>query len=75
MWCYVEKTETKSLKPTPLGRAICKQLNKHFEKIMDYKFTAQMEASLDDIAEDKENGTEFLNKFCRFYKTSNTGIG
>ncbi len=67
---YVEKTETKSLKPTPLGRAVCKQLVEHFEKIMDYKFTAQMEASLDDIAEDKENSTEFLNSFWQpFSKT------
>ena len=67
---YVEKTETKSLKPTPLGRAVCKQLVEHFEKIMDYKFTAQMEASLDDVAEDKENSTEFLNSFWQsFSKT------
>lgn len=67
---YVEKTETKSLKPTPLGRAICKQLVEHFTKIMDYKFTAQMETSLDNIAEDKENGVEFLNGFWQpFSKT------
>ena len=67
---YVEKTETKSLKPTPLGRAVCKQLIEHFEKIMDYKFTAQMEASLDDIADDKENSVEFLNSFWQpFSKT------
>ena len=67
---YVEKTETKSLKPTPLGRAVCKQLVDHFEKIMDYKFTAQMEASLDDIAEDKEDSIKFLNSFWQpFSKT------
>ncbi len=60
---YVEKTPTKSLKPTPLGREICKQLDEHFVKIMDYKFTAQMEAGLDNIAEDKQNSIEFLNDF------------
>jgi len=60
---YVEKTETKSLKPTPLGRAVCKQLVEHFTSIMDYKFTAQMESSLDNIADDKENSIEFLNGF------------
>ncbi len=60
---YVEKTETKSLKPTPLGRAICKQLVEHFIKIMDYKFTALMETSLDNIAEDKQNSIQFLNDF------------
>ena len=67
---YVEKIENKSLKPTPLGRAVCKQLNEHFEKIMDYKFTAQMEASLDDIAEDKQDSVKFLNEFWKpFSKT------
>jgi len=60
---YVEKIENKSLKPTPLGRAICKQLQEYFVDIMDYKFTAQMEASLDDIAEDKQNSIKFLNSF------------
>ena len=60
---YVEKTETKALKPTPLGRAICKQLNEYFTQIMDYKFTASMEAGLDEIAEDKQNGVKFLNDF------------
>ncbi len=60
---YVEKLQTKALKPTPLGRAICKQLVEHFVDIMDYKFTAQMESSLDDIAEDKQNSVKFLKDF------------
>ncbi len=67
---YVEKIENKSLKPTPLGRAVCKQLNENFVDIMDYKFTAKMESSLDDIAEDKQNSIEFLNNFWKpFSKT------
>lgn len=67
---YVEKLDNKSLKPTPLGREICKQLNENFVDIMDYKFTAKMEASLDDIAEDKQNSVEFLNGFWKpFSKT------
>lgn len=60
---YVEKTETKALRPTPLGRAVCKQLNENFVDIMDYKFTAKMEAGLDDIAEDKQDSIKFLNGF------------
>ena len=60
---YVEKIDNKSLKPTPLGRAVCKQLNENFVDIMDYKFTAKMEASLDDIAEDKQDSIKFLNGF------------
>lgn len=67
---YVEKIENKSLKPTPLGRAVCKQLIEYFTDIMDYKFTAQMEASLDDIAEDKQDSIKFLNGFWKpFSKT------
>ena len=67
---YVEKIDNKALKPTPLGRAVCKQLNDNFIDIMDYKFTAKMEASLDDIAEDKQDGVKFLNGFWKpFSKT------
>ena len=37
---------------------------------MDYKFTAKMEASLDDIAEDKQDSIKFLNGFWQpFSKT------
>lgn len=69
---YVEKIDNKSLKPTPLGRAVCKQLNENFVDIMDYKFTAKMEASLDDIAEDKQNSVKFLKAFwAPFSKTLN----
>jgi len=67
---YVEKIETKALKPTPLGRAICKQLNEYFTQIMDYKFTAKMESGLDDIADDKQDGVQFLKDFYKpFSKT------
>lgn len=67
---YVEKIDNKVLKPTPLGRAVCKQLNENFVDIMDYKFTAKMEASLDDIAEDKQDSIKFLNGFWKpFSKT------
>ncbi len=60
---YVEKVDNKALKPTPLGRAVCKQLVEHFVNIMDYKFTARMEAKLDEIAEDKQDSIEMLNTF------------
>jgi len=60
---YVEKTESKSLKPTPLGRTICAQLDEHFKTIMDYKFTAKMEQGLDDIAENKQKSIDYLTSF------------
>ena len=67
---YVEKIDNKALKPTPLGRAVCKQLNENFVDIMDYKFTAKMEASLDDIAEDKQDSIKFLNGFWKPFSTT-----
>ena len=55
---YVEKIDNKALKPTPLGRTVCKQLNENFVDIMDYKFTADMELKLDNIADNKANGVK-----------------
>ncbi len=59
---YVEKTE-KALAPTTLGMTLCKQLNEHFTKIMDYQFTANMETKLDEIAEDKLKWNEVIKEF------------
>ena len=47
---YVERKERK-LFPTPLGTAVCEFLVKYFPDIVDYDFTAQMENSLDQVAE------------------------
>jgi DNA topoisomerase-1 len=43
--------EKKKLVPTPLGRNITEFLELNFPMIMDYKFTANMEKELDDVAE------------------------
>ena len=59
---YVEKIE-KALAPTILGRTLCRELVKYFVDIMNYKFTAQMETKLDDIAEEKAVWTEVLKEF------------
>ena len=59
---YVEKIE-KALAPTILGRTLCRELVKYFVDIMNYKFTAQMETKLDDIAEEKAIWTEVLKEF------------
>ena len=59
---YVEKIE-KALAPTLLGRTLCKQLIQYFKDIMDYKFTAQMETKLDDIAEEKAVWVDVLRDF------------
>ncbi len=59
---YVEKKD-KALKPTLLGRTVCKQLVEQFSNIMDYKFTAGMEAKLDLIAEKKAIWNVVLQEF------------
>ncbi len=59
---YVEKKD-KTLFPTILGRAVCKQLVEQFADIMDYKFTAGMEEKLDMIAEKKAVWNIVLKEF------------
>lgn len=59
---YVEK-KNKALFPTLLGRAVSKQLVAEFADIMDYKFTAGMEAKLDEIADKKVEWIKVLNDF------------
>lgn len=66
---YVEKIE-KALAPTLLGKTVSKQLVEHFKNIMDYKFTAEMESKLDDIADKKATSDEVLQEFYNpFVKT------
>ena len=59
---YVEKKD-KALHPTILGRAVSKQLVEQFSDIMDYKFTAGMEAKLDMIADKKAIWNNVLKEF------------
>ena len=59
---YVEKID-KALKPTILGKTVSTQLTKYFKEIVDYDFTAGMEAKLDEIAEDKLVWTDVLRDF------------
>jgi len=61
--------EKKKLVPTALGTNITEFLEKNFPMIMDYKFTANMEKELDDVAEGTlkkinviKNFYDYLNK-------------
>ena len=53
----------KTLKPTELGQAVTKLLEKEFPKFVNTKFTASMEASLDEIADGKAEYIELLQSF------------
>ncbi len=61
---YIEK-EKKAFKPTQLGMIVTDLIAEHFKKIVDVKFTAGMEQSLDKIDEGKLGFTETVD---RFYK-------
>ena len=59
---YVER-EAKQLKPTSLGIVITDLMKGHFERIVDAKFTAQMESDLDKIEAGKADWVDVLGKF------------
>lgn len=61
---YVER-EQKRLKPTEIGTIVTELLLKHFEKIMDYNFTAEMEEDLDKISLGKKEWQPIIDKFYR----------
>ena len=58
--------EKNKLIPTELGIVVNDFLNKNFPTIMDYKFTSNMEDSLDDVA---EKGKDWIKVVETFYKT------
>lgn len=59
---YVEK-EAKQLKPTDLAEVVTDLLVKNFHHVIDYKFTAEMEESLDAIAEGKKKWVPVISEF------------
>lgn len=59
---YVEKVEGK-LVPTELGALVTDKLVRHFPKILDVEFTAQMEESLDLVEDGSVDWVELLSHF------------
>ncbi len=51
------------LVPTDIGMIVTDFLVNHFESILDYNFTAKMEADFDEIAEGNENWTKMMKDF------------
>ena len=64
---YVER-DGKQLKPTSLGEVTNDLMKEHFDKIVDVKFTAQMESSLDQIENGTKNWTKTLDSFYKDFK-------
>jgi len=59
---YVEKKD-KKLVPTDIAFLVIEFLQKKFEDLMDYDFTANMEEILDKIAEGKKDEKKMLKEF------------
>ncbi len=51
------------LVPTDIGMIVTDFLVNHFEYILDYNFTAKVEADFDEIAEGNENWTKMMKSF------------
>ncbi len=61
---YIRK-EGRELVPADIAFTVTDLLTEHFPNIVDLSFTAQMEQSLDDIAEGNAQWTQFLGHFYR----------
>lgn len=59
---YVER-DGKQLKPTSLGEVTNELMSEHFDKIVDVKFTANMETDLDKVESGKKSWVKTLQDF------------
>ena len=61
--------DRKKMMPTTIGEVVNDFLSEHFQKIMDYNFTADIEKELDAIADGSLIWSEMLGKFYKpFHK-------
>ncbi|HEX9664869.1 MAG TPA: type I DNA topoisomerase [Patescibacteria group bacterium] len=72
---YVIKNEDKRLQPTDIGEVVNDLLVAHFPKIVDLKFTAEMEESLDQIARGKKDWAPMIKNFYQPFKKTITEKG
>lgn len=55
--------ERNKLFPTDLGMVVTDFLSEHFDKIMDYSFTAKIEQEFDEIAQGREKWNKMIETF------------
>ena len=60
--------EKSKLFPTDLGLVVTDFLNRYFDDIMDYNFTARIEAEFDEVAEGKMKWSDMINDFYSPFK-------
>ncbi len=63
--------EKSKLFPTDLGLVVTDFLSQHFEKVMDYSFTAEIEKEFDEIAEGKMKWNKMV---ADFYTPFHSGV-
>ncbi len=68
---YVER-DVKQLKPTALGEVITDLLSEHFYRIVDTKFTAEMETNLDGVEVGEKGWVDTLKDFYSNFAVSLT---
>ncbi len=69
-----EKSETtgkdrNKLFPTDIGIVVTDYLKEHFDQIMDYQFTAKVEAEFDEIAQGRLEWTSMMDNFYKPFHT------
>ncbi|HBE12933.1 MAG TPA: DNA topoisomerase I, partial [Clostridiales bacterium] len=75
---YIERAG-KQLVPTPLGEITTQLMSEYFSPVVDYKFTADMEEKLDNIASGNASGEEilqqFYNEFSKLLENAEASVG
>ncbi len=66
---YIER-EKKILYPTELGKVVNELMKKHFEEIVDVKFTANMELNLDHVEEGTAAWKDVISQFYGRFATT-----
>ncbi|RDZ27509.1 DNA topoisomerase I [Lysobacter silvisoli] len=64
---YVEM-ESRSFRPTDVGRAVSKFLSGHFTQYVDYDFTAKLEDELDAVSRGEEEWVPLMERFWEPFK-------
>ena len=59
------RSENKRMYATAMANLVTDRLLTSFNNVMDYGFTAEMEKSLDEVAEGKEDWKKLLDNFCK----------
>ena len=61
--------DSRRFKPTDVGRAVARFLSGHFDRYVDYEFTARLEDELDAISRGEEEWKPLLARFWQPFKS------